>query len=231
MIYKIYKSELFRERYGKYRFYKFIGNLDTLPKSDKNLKYRYSFQHFKIYASIPHRITFLISILKSLNPNRKSKLLALGPRYESELFGYMGLGLKKHNIEAIDLFTYSPLIKKGDAHSLNYESSIFDFVIAGWTFPYSNNPQEILNECFRCLKPNGFLVITFDLRYSIEKYLKSKSSKKLIKIPLVSGKLVEISLIKNNFKMFQIYSYTLININWRGSKKSTPIGCIILTKN
>ncbi len=230
MIYKLFKSEFLRELYGKYRFYKLIGNLDTFPKSNKNLKYQYSLEHFKIYASIPHRVTFLVSVIKSLNPNRNAKLLVLGPRYESELFGYRGLGFKKKNIEAIDLFTYSPLINKGDAHSLNYGALSFDFVIAGWTFPYSSNPQQMLNECFRCLKPNGFLVITYDLRGSIERHLSSKTGKKFIKIPLVSGKLVEISLIKNNHKMFETYSYTLSKIKWRGSKESTPIGCIILTR-
>jgi len=96
--------------------------------------------------------------------NEDSKLLVLGPRYESEIFGYIGLGFKKKNIQALDTFSYSKLITPGNLHNMPYGSEIFDIIVAGWTLAYSDSLEAALLEIHRVLKSNGILIMTFDLR-------------------------------------------------------------------
>ena len=54
------------------------------------------------------------------------------------------LGFKWKNIEAIDLHSYSNLVKLGDMHQLEFADNSFDFIISGWTLRYSNNVNKAL---------------------------------------------------------------------------------------
>ena len=156
-----------RERVARFRFL-ILGRcfgIRTTANTDFVNLLDYSRSHFTKYSSIRERVDFLVNAIgntKRLGPD--SRLLVLGPRYESEIFGYMGLGFSKHNISALDTFSYSKMITPGNLHNMPYSSEEFDFVICGWTLAYSENLKKALVEIHRVLKIDGVLIMTFDLR-------------------------------------------------------------------
>ena len=125
----------------------------------------YSLSALEKYASIRERVDFLVSSLaNSKRFTEKSKLLVLGPRYESEIFGYLGLGFIRKNVHAIDTHSYSKLITPGNLHNLPFDSNCFDFVVCGWTLAYSEKLTSALSEIHRVMKQGGLLIMTFDLQ-------------------------------------------------------------------
>jgi SAM-dependent methyltransferase len=94
--------------------------------------------------------------------------LSIGPRYESELYGLLGLGLKRKNIEAVDTFSYSPMIQVGNVHDLGFQSGSFDLIVCGWTIAYSEKPLDAIQEMVRVTRPSGKIVLTWDLLKPIQ---------------------------------------------------------------
>jgi len=228
-IYSVFKIQFIREKYSQIRFYYFLKKreLNSSQSQENILKYEYSKNHFANYNSIPDRIQYLINLLAEAGPLHNSKLLVIGPRYESELFGYLSIGIQKKFITAIDLFSNSPMIQIGDAHNLNFSKSTFDFIVAGWTIPYSKHADLFLRESHRVMNENGKLLITFDLRQNLDEYLAKMLELGSPLIPLVNGKNFKVS--KCN-QLFSIFSFKLTNVKWKGAKESTSIGCIVLQK-
>lgn len=197
-------------------------------KNSKNsLMNDYSKEAFGNYCSIPTRIDYLIESVVGLKPNKSTKLLSIGPRFESELFGYRGIGISKKSITAIDTYSYSPMIEIGDAHNLRFENNSFNIVVIGWTIAYSSQPNKIVSEALRVLKKNGHAIITFDLQNSINKYMDKSFPKNMILIPLVNKKkfFLHNSSINYNIKSFQLETKL-----WSGAISKTPIGKLVLEK-
>ena len=109
----------------------------------------------------PAKIKFKKSDFKNL------KVLSIGPRAEGEIFNIFAHGFELKNITGIDLFSYSPLIKLGDMHSLDFKDEEFDIILMGWCLAYSNNKKKALSEVKRVLSKNGLLVIG----YTVNKFL------------------------------------------------------------
>ena len=130
----------------------------------------YSRSHFSGYTSAKKRIDFLLSRVHAILPENRKKMIALsiGPRYESELYGLIGLGFRRKNIEAIDTFSYTPMIKVGNVHNLSFQSDLFDLIVCGWTIAYSEKPLEAIKEIVRVTKPLGKIVLTWDLLRPIQ---------------------------------------------------------------
>ena len=129
----LYSIPTVRERICRVRFFvlRYIHKIDLL-NSEKALHWQYSQSQFGSYSSNKLRINYLVNLVSSIAGNRNSEkiILSCGPRYESELFGFRSLGFKWKNIYAIDIFTYSPKIKLGDIHSINFsqvKKKIFNF--------------------------------------------------------------------------------------------------------
>ena len=91
------------------------------------------------------------------------KILSIGPRVEGEIFSIFAHGFELENIEGIDLFSYSPLIKLGDMNNFQFNDEEFDIVLMGWCLAYSNNKQKALSEVKRVLAKNGSLVIGYSV--------------------------------------------------------------------
>ena len=108
---------------------------------------------------------------------RNFKVLSIGPRVESELMTIRSLGFKWKNIEAIDLHSYSNLVKLGDMHQLEFADNSFDFIISGWTLRYSNNVNKALSEILRVIKPGGLISIGFTYVKDREKNFEAKTNK------------------------------------------------------
>ena len=87
-----------RERVSRFRFHYFMRFRGLVDARDLSFvkRHKYSRSHFSTYSSIRERVDFLVSMLGMTSRlNGESKLLVLGPRYESEIFGYIALGIKK----------------------------------------------------------------------------------------------------------------------------------------
>jgi hypothetical protein len=162
----IFRIPTVREFYSKARFVVLIktrglrshGDLTRVGKTD------YSGSHFKKHVSIPDRINFLVSVVGAARRVVNSdNLLSLGPRFESELFGYRALGYQKKQIHALDTFSYSKLITMGNMHKMDYPDNFFDVVVGGWIIAYSADPVIAMQEIFRVTKSGGLAILTWDL--------------------------------------------------------------------
>lgn len=216
----------FREYFSKVRFNHYSKRIRNYKITKNILESEYSKNAFSKYNSIPARIDYLCRIIRLLEPKKNTKLLSIGPRFESELFGYMGLGISRKNISAVDTYSYSPLIQVGDAHDLKFVDNSFDIVVIGWTLAYSKNPGLFISEAVRVCSKMGFIVLTYDLQSNIEMYIKKAVAAKYPVIPLVNKQ----NYILKNFKNFTVKRFTLENVFWKGAIKPTPIGLLVLEK-
>lgn len=130
-------------------------NLTHVVNPFKNIYYNIT-QRFN-----GQRSTMLIAPLKSLDfvNFKKAKILSVGPRTESEIFNLVGHGFKLKNIEAIDLQSYSKVIKLGDLLNIPFDNDKFDIVICGWVLSYTNKVQKGIDEMIRVTKNNGIICI------------------------------------------------------------------------
>ena len=119
-------------------------------------------------------INYLNSINFSHKVRHKQSLLVIGPRNEAELFNFIGKGFNKTNISAIDLFSYSPMIKKMDMHDLEFPMNQFDIVYAGWVIIYSENRKRAIEQMMSVTKAGGLIALTATLSRSTAQDLEKK---------------------------------------------------------
>lgn len=108
-----------------------------------------------------NRTERLMNVLKSLDGIDifNASILSVGPRNEAEL-----LLLKAHgfsNIQSIDLFTYSPLIKPMDMNFLAYPDNTFDVYYSSAVIKYSPDISKTIEESLRVVKPGGLMCFMF----------------------------------------------------------------------
>lgn len=186
-----------REKIAKIRFQILRKTNGIVVHPDKHHVglVEYSREHFEVYTSIRERVDFLVNYLAiTVRMEKDQRLLVLGPRYETEILGYIGLGFERKNVQALDTFSYSKLITPGNLHNMPFSSEIFDIVVAGWTLAYSESLEIAFLEISRVLKSNGILIMTFDLREGEE-----FNSLSEVEIANYDGSLL--SLITNYFKV------------------------------
>ena len=94
-------------------------------------------------------------------PVNDKKVLTVGPRNESEIFTIVSHGFNLKNINALDLFSYSPLIDVGDMHEMPYKNNSFDIVLLGWVLAYSDNKSLAISEIIRVAKHNAIISVGF----------------------------------------------------------------------
>lgn len=111
----------------------------------------------------------LNSIKKKYNKSelKNLKVLSIGPRAEGEIFNIFAHGFELKNIIGLDLFSYSPLIKLGDMHHLEFNDEEFDVVLMGWCLAYSNDKKKALSEVRRVLAKDGSLIIGYSVNSTI----------------------------------------------------------------
>ena len=202
---KIFQISQVRESFSKIRFYifKFFHKLNISNDVNNVSRFEYSKSHFDSYESIRHRVDFLVSMLtNNVKINRDINMLVIGPRYESEIFGYIGAGINR--IIAIDTFSYSKLIKVGNMHSLEFESNTFDVLLCGWTLAYSSDVNLAVEEMSRVLKLGGKLIVSFDTNLD------------LIPISIEQIKLTNMNEIPfiDLLDNFKLHSYTIGKTSW-----------------
>jgi len=215
----LYRIPGIRERYAKIRF-NYLHRISKLTRDGNILGIRkldYSESAFIKYSSIRERVNFLVNSVDSAIRVSDQNVLVIGPRYETELFGYQGLGFKKSKITAIDTFTYSRMIQTGNMHDLKFPNEHFDLIVIGWTLVYSTDLELALNEIHRVSKNESKILITFDLE--------SENLPMSFKdIKLFNG---EENILLEKIKNFKIFSYSVGPASWSGSKS---VAAVILTK-
>ncbi|MGB4839016.1 MAG: methyltransferase domain-containing protein [Saprospiraceae bacterium] len=136
----------------------------------KNLKIYDSYNNGEDNNTIHHNLKGLVylsgtRVLSLIHPlsaidhldRTNTKVLAIGPRTEGELFLLLGVGFEKKNIKALDLISYSPWVTLGDMHAIPFLGSSFDVVILGWVMAYSHNPKLAAENILKVSK-NGAIV-------------------------------------------------------------------------
>jgi len=88
-----------------------------------------------------------------------SRVLAVGPRTEGELFSLVGYGFLPKNIRGLDLISYSSWIDLGDMHQMPYAENSFDVVIMGWVLAYSEDPASAAREIVRVASPGAVVAV------------------------------------------------------------------------
>lgn len=100
----------------------------------------------------------LTTILRCIDDMPKNpKVLVIGPRNEAEVLLLKLSQFPFKDIEAIDIFSYSPLIKVQDMHDIKFPDNTFDIVYAAWVLPYAYDIKKAVSEIKRVLKPGGIV--------------------------------------------------------------------------
>ena len=174
--------------YVKKNFKSYYSDIDTnnnLPVKNSETviqnQTKYTVNTFKnFFYNIKHkfngkRSSILIDPLKSIDciNFKNAKILSIGPRLESEIFNLIKNGFQKKNISALDLQSYSPLIKLGDMHKIPFNDNNFDIVFSGWVLSYSNEIEKAAAEMIRTVKNGGFIAI--GISFKPDKQFSSKS--------------------------------------------------------
>lgn len=217
----LFKIVSLREKWVYLRFqillkFRTLKIVDNTMLADTKL-FEYSKKAVINYKQIPERINFLLSMVENSVRSRDQKILIIGPRYESEIYGLYGLGFKRSNILAIDSISYSKKIIVGDMHNTTFPDNSFDLVIAGWVLAYSKNHQKAMNEIFRIIKNNGLVIISGDIS---DYQLPIDFSKIHIQDSNIS-----IESLCSNFEIFQL---TLGKTCWNSNSN---IMCLALKAN
>ena len=105
----------------------------------------------------------------------RPRILVIGPRNEAELLLLNLYRFPFEDIEAIDIFSYSPLIKLHDMHDIQFPAGTFDVVYSAWTLPYAHDLGKVVEEVVRVLKPGGIVACG----YSVEKAVSTIGGKSL----------------------------------------------------
>lgn len=161
LCYEILKIDLIRNYLCWIRFKLKKGNIRILQGigtavGEKTVEHNMGALNSRAAYGMGNRMALLLYPLAALVRDIKQpKVLIVGPRTEDDIFWARSLGML--GTRGLDLFSYSPLIDIGDMHSTDYETAQFDAVILGWVVSYSSDPELLVKECNRILKPGGYL--------------------------------------------------------------------------
>lgn len=104
----------------------------------------------------------LMSILRCVGTvSPETRLLCIGPRNEAEILLLSLYGFDRRNVTAIDLLTYSPLIRQMDMHQLDFPGDTFDVVYVLYTLSYAHDLKRAASEIVRVLKDGGIVAAGF----------------------------------------------------------------------
>ncbi|MEO8414436.1 MAG: class I SAM-dependent methyltransferase [Ginsengibacter sp.] len=95
----------------------------------------------------------------TIDKSRK-QVLIVGCRTEDDIYWMKSYGFTQ--TFGFDLFSYSPSVLIGDIHKTDFEEERFDVVLIAWMISYSSDPETVIKECRRILKPGGLLGIGID---------------------------------------------------------------------
>ena len=119
-----------------------------------------SYNRSRLWELFRIRTEKLMAVLRCIDAvPRDAKVLVIGPRNEAEILLLSLYGFRLQNITGVDLFSYSPLIRLGDMHALQFPDDTFDVVYTAWTLAYSYDVKKACAEIVRVAK-SGAIVAT-----------------------------------------------------------------------
>lgn len=161
LYYEFLKIDRLRNLYCWYRYQFMKGRLRTYAQVNSlvgsdTVSHNKSALVDKAAFGMGNRMALLLYPIAALLRQRKdAQMLIVGPRTEDDIFWARSLGLR--GTRGLDLFSYSDMIDVGDMHETAFASGQFDAVILGWVISYSSNPENLINECKRVVKPGGYI--------------------------------------------------------------------------
>lgn len=97
----------------------------------------------------------------------EKKCLCLGARTGQEVVALKEMGIDE--VIGIDIVPHEPLVIKGDIHDLEFDDNSFDFIYTN-IIDHSINPQKMISEIERVLKPNGIFYLQIQLGINQDEY-------------------------------------------------------------
>jgi SAM-dependent methyltransferase len=110
-----------------------------------------------------NRTESLMNVLRAIQgvDFAKARVLCVGPRNEAEVRLLHLYGFDRKNVEAIDLFSYSPLIRLMDMNSLEYGDDSFDIYYSSAVIKYSPDIRRTISESLRVTRSGGLMAFGF----------------------------------------------------------------------
>lgn len=156
----------YRARAWRYLLTRGMKGLDETALAEGNgfLNKVSSYNRSQLWEWHRVRTEKLTAVLRCISdiPERP-RILVIGPRNEAEVLLMSLYGFPFESVEAIDIFSYSPLIKLQDMHELQYADGTFDVVYSAWTLPYAYDMAKVVREIRRVLKPRGIVAAGYSL--------------------------------------------------------------------
>lgn len=88
------------------------------------------------------------------------KVLTIGPRVEGEIYNLIGYGFRAKNVVGLDLFSYSPHIRVGNMHHMDFTDGEFDITLLSSVLAYSDDKVQCAREVLRVTKPGGIIAVS-----------------------------------------------------------------------
>lgn len=153
----------------------------------------------------------LLNIEEIKSKKNSLKILYIGARTEAEILAMSLFGFELQNIKAIDLYSYSSMIKIGDMHDIPYQEESFDLVIMTHCIAYSEEPMKAFREAVRVSKRGGhimFSVSTVQVEKNITDKVPRTGAKQIMKFEEYLKTLNELERTKTS-TVFQDESSTM----------------------
>lgn len=117
-----------------------------------------SYNQSRIWEFFRDRTEKLMMVLRCIDAvPPDAKVLVIGPRNEAEILLLSLYGFRLDRIIGVDLFSYSPSIRLGDMHDLEFPDNTFDIVYTAWTLAYSYDLRKASAEILRVAKPDAIV--------------------------------------------------------------------------
>lgn len=112
--------------------------------------------------------TILISQIEQFLPEDRSAIewLCVGCMDKREL-GFVKSICGVKNVTGLDLYSSDPRIKVGDMHMMPFEDNSFDVLNSIDNFEHAYDPQKVVDEFKRVVKPGGLIAIEVPIDYKI----------------------------------------------------------------
>ena len=155
------RDALVIDRY-KNLFHSLVSTKKSSASSKITIEHNTDFDRM-FFSDLSRRPDLISNVLSSLSTVRQNasrmRVLSIGSRTEAELFSLVNAGFYLGNIECVDLFSYSPYIKVGDLHNLEYAHATFDVLVCGWVLEFCGDISLACAEIKRVTKPGGLICI------------------------------------------------------------------------
>ena len=183
---------------------------NSIPEEYINVIYGQDVKPFTSYPFIFTKYLFDRYQIKKGN-----KLLDLGCGRGEFLNGFIEMGVEGHGVDFTDsAVNYCPnaTIKQADIENdgLPYEDNFFDVIFSKSVIEHFHNPDIMIKEVFRCLKPGGIAIIlapSWEYNYRI--YFEDYTHR----TPFMKTSLRDVHLI-NGFSSVKVDFFRQLPILW-----------------